>query len=382
MNKSLISSYKKIMNIMGKEEANADEVIAQKQEEQIATKWVADAMSTSNTGYGAEMTTNYIYKDEMYSMIVNDKKSILPMLPWNHWEINAPSALVSVKGRVNKFAKWAEFTGWKFYDNLNEDNAMATTRLTLPITKFSTMISVSKEELQYSTDRGLFNTIQNSIVRAANETITASILNWDTETNTATWNVNWKDSGTPVSLDTTKYFLNLNNGLRKLAIANTITGWAVAHDTSIYKGMLETLGDYAAEPKDCLWILSSKTALSARYVPWYRVQSDFGNGASVNTPNLPTTIEWIETMQTRDLDRLVWVDGYKYVGSTATAANIYGQMMLVYKPAVQYAFGMPMSIIVHETSWAFLLDVSFWFGFVVANQVVWLDKTVALGVVL
>jgi hypothetical protein len=42
-------------------------------------------------------------------------------------------------------------------------------------------------------------------------------------------------------------------------------------------------------------------------------------------------------------------------------------MLLVYKPAIQYAFGMPMQIITHETSVAFLLDVTFRFGFVVAN---------------
>lgn len=294
----------------------------------------------------------------------------------------APSALISVKGRVNKFAKGSEWTGGAFYGSLNEDNAMQTARLTLTIAKYSTMISVSKEELQYSTDRGLFNTIQNAIIRASNETITGAIINSDTQATTSSGNVNHKDAGTPVALDTTKYYLALDNGLRKLAIANTISGGAVAHDTSVYKGMLSTLGDYAAEPQDCLWLLSSKTALSARYVPGYRTQQDFGTGASVNTPNLPNTIEGIETMQTRELDRLVGVDGYTYQGSTASASNLYGQMLLIYKPAIQYAFGMPMQIIVHETSGAFLLDVSFRFGFVIANSTAGLDKTVSMGVVL
>ena len=101
MNKSLIQSYKKIMTIMGKEEADVEAVVAEVEEEkkaQLSTKAVTDAMHTGNTGYGAEMTTSYIYKDEMYSLIVQDKKSILPMLPGNHGEILAPSALISVKG--------------------------------------------------------------------------------------------------------------------------------------------------------------------------------------------------------------------------------------------------------------------------------------------
>lgn len=375
------------MTIMGKEEEAVEAVVAEVEEEKkasLATKAVTDAMHTGNTGYGAEMVTSYIYKDEMYSLIVQDKKSILPMLPGNHGEILAPSALISVKGRVNKFTTGSEWTGGAFYGSLNEDNAMATARLTLPIAKFSTMISISKEELQYSTDRGLFNTVQNAIVRASNETITSVILNGDTQSNTATGNVNQKDNGTGTAL-ASQHWLAINNGLRKLAIANTITGGAVAHDTSVYKGMLSTIGDYAAEPQDCIWILSSKTALSARYVPGYRTQQDFGNGASVNTPNLPATIEGIETLQTRELARLVGNDGYVYEGTTetgATAKNLYGQLLLVYKPAIQYAFGMPMQIIVHETSGAFLLDVSFRFGFVIANATAGLDKTVALWVVL
>jgi hypothetical protein len=63
---------------------------------------------------------------------------------------------------------------------------MATDKLTLNIVPFSTMISLSKEEIQYSTDKQLFTTVQNAIVRASNETITSVILNGDTETNTAT----------------------------------------------------------------------------------------------------------------------------------------------------------------------------------------------------
>lgn len=368
------------MTGLWKEIASADEVV--KEAELDATKWVADAMHTGNTWYGAEMTQSAIYSDEMYSLIVQDKKSILPMLPGNHGEILAPSKLISIKWRTQKFNKGSEFTGWAFYGSLNENNAMQTARLTLPIVPFSTMIALSKEEIQYSTDKQLLNTVQNAIVRASNETITAVILNGDTETNTATpWNVNHKDAWVPVALDTTKYYLNVNNGLRKLAIANTITGWNVAHDSSIYKGMFETLWDYAAEPSDCLWILSSKTALSARYVPGYRTQQDFWANATVSTPSMPNTIEWIETMQTRELDKLVWVDGFTYQGSTASASNLYGQLLLVYKPAIQYAFGMPMQIVTHETSTAFLLDVTFRFGFIIANQTAWLWATCAMGVV-
>lgn len=77
---------------------------------------------------------------------------------------------------------------------------------------------------------------------------------------------------------------------------------------------------------------------------------------------------------------MVGVDGYVYEGTSetgATAKNLYGQLLLFYKPAVQYAFGMPMQTVVFETSDAFLIDVSMRFGFVIANSTAGLDKTVA-----
>lgn len=387
MNKSLKDSYLKVLSAMGGDMEKGKETLdaIEKEQADLTTKGVTDAMHTGNTGFGAEMTQAYLYKDELYSMIVQDKLSLLSFLPGNHGEVNAPSVLVSVKGRVNKFKKGAEFTGsGTFFAGVKQNNAMATDKLTLPIAKFSTMVSISKEELQYSTDRGLFATVQNAIVRGGRETITSVILNGDTTTNTATGNVNHKDNGTPVALDTDQHYLALNNGLRKLGLANGLIGGAVAHDSNIYKQMLSLLGDYSAEPQDLLWILSSKTGLSARYVPGYRTLNEYGPKATVETPGTPTMVEGIQTFQTRELARLVGVDGYVYQGASetgVTAKNLYGQMLLLYKPAVQYSFGMPMQTVLHETSDAFLIDVSMWFGFVVANETAGLDMTVAMSVV-
>lgn len=284
MNKSLIESYTKVMTLLGKDAEAAKAVVEEVKAERVeATKGFADAMHSGNAGFGAEMVQTYVYSDELYSMIAQDKASLLSFLPGNHGEINAPSKLVSIKGRVNKFKKGSEFTGASaFFAGVQQNNAMATGRLTLTIAKFNTMVSISKEDLQYSTDKQLFNTVQNAIVRGGRETITSVILNGDTQTNTATGNVNQKDNGTGTAL-ADQHRLAIDNGLRKLGIANTIIGGAVAHDSNIYKQMLSLIGDYSAEPQDLLRVLSSKTGLSSRYVPGYRTKNEITN-ATVETP--------------------------------------------------------------------------------------------------
>jgi len=390
MNLSLKQAYTDIMLKLGKTKEDAEvvtqeaETAEEKRQEALRAKGATDPMYTGNTGYGAEMVATYLYKDELYSMIARDKKSLISMLPGNHGEIHAPSALVSVKGRVNKFLKGSEFSSWTIFAGKQSNNAMITARVTLPIGKFNTMVVLTKEEIQYNTDASIFNTVQNAIVQGGVETITSVIINGDTESNTATGNVNQKDNGTGTAL-ANQHRLTINLGLRKVAIANTIVGGAVAHDSNVYKQMLQTIGDYAAMPEDCIWLVSSKTGLSARYVPGYRTQQDKGNDATVNTPGTPAKIEGIEVLQTRELAKLVGVDGYVYEGTSetgATAKNLYGQMLLFYKPAVQFAFGHPMQTVVYETSDAFLIDVTMWFGFVVVNNVAGLDKTVAMWVVL
>lgn len=385
MNQSLKDGLEFISKKMNRnvEAVKAEAEAATEEKAELRAKGATDPISTSNTGYGAELIHDVLYKDELYSQVIEDKQNIFGMLPGSHGEVNAPSVKVSIKGKVDKFNKGSEFTSVSshFYENLDPNNALASGRVTIPINEYQTKVMVTKQELQYSTDRQLFTTIQDKIVKAASRTQTALLLNADTETNTATGNVNHKDSGTPVSLDTTSYYLNQNNGLRKLGIANGIIGGSVAYDSSVYKEMLDLLGDYSAETDNLMWILSSKTGVASRYVPGYRTMCDYGNEATVKTAGTPSKIEGIEMFQTTELGRLVGTDGYIYQGSTATAANTQGQLLCLYKPSVQFAFGMPMQMVVHEVANAFIFDVAMYFGFQLANETAGLDKTVSMGVV-
>jgi hypothetical protein len=63
---------------------------------------------------------------------------------------------------------------------------MATDKVLITPASYNLQVVVTKEELQYSTDRDLFNTIRNGIIRSAVETQTALLLNADTQATTAT----------------------------------------------------------------------------------------------------------------------------------------------------------------------------------------------------
>jgi hypothetical protein len=170
-----------------------------------------------------------------------------------------------------------------------------------------------------------------------------------------------------------------DNGLRKLGITNGIIGGSVAFDSSVYKEMQTKLDDYASDYNNLLRVLGNKTGVNAKYVPGYREIQQIGQDvATLRNGNMLSYIEGIQAFHTTEMPKLVNTDGYVLQGSTASANNTQGSLLLFYKPAIQYAFGMPMQIVVHEVANAFLIDIAMYFGFEVANETAGLDKTVAM----
>lgn len=347
--------------------------------EEAKTKAASDGLTTTNTNYGAELQQDAIYKDQMNEMVVAES-SLLALLPGNHGEINAPSANVPVKGRVGLFKKGSE-SGGSTGTNVTGDNSMDTGEVTLPIKKFDTKVFISIEELQYATDRQLMQTVRQKILTAGAETITSLIINGDTQTNTATGNVNHKDNGTPTALDTTQHYLHLDNGLRKVGIANTAYGSLspAALSRTTYQNMLLGLGDYADDEANLLWLLSSRVGVNARYVDGYKTMDQIGDRATNRKGGIPAQIEGSDVFRTRHMASAVNSAGYVEKGSTP--ANNYSQLELIYRPAVQYAMGHPMRIVTHETAGGYTLDIAMWFGFVIVNQKANLDKTVSMAIV-
>lgn len=339
--------------------------------------WVAEGLHTWNTNFWADIVRSNIYKDIWNEMIVKWSK-LLPLLPWNHWEINAPSATVWILWDSRKFKKWAEYTGWLITWGLQGTSGFATWKVTIAPKKYDIAIPVSIEELQYTTVENLLEKVRTKIFEWAAETIDAVIINWDTQATTSwTWNVNHKDAWTPVALDTTSYYLNNDNWIRKLWVANTIVWGSRAMDRSVYTAMYRKIWKFYARPDKLLWIHSTGTAISARTIQYWSNQVRSEDQAWISE-----SIEGIKAIVHFDMPINVDVTWYVAQGTTAAAANVRSTFTLIYTPAVQHAMGAPMRVIVHENSWGFLFDVSIWFGFTIVNWEAETDKTIATAVVL
>lgn len=163
---------------------------------------------------------------------------------------------VTIKGKPNLFQVGTQSIG-SDGTSVTGTSSINTGQVVIPINKLETQIHISRESAQYAVSQGnLVDYVRQQIVDGARETINALIINADTQTNITTGNVNKKTNGAnPVALDTTKYFLTQDNGLRKVAIANTITSAAAISKTQ-YQNILLALGEYADENEQLLWIAS------------------------------------------------------------------------------------------------------------------------------
>ena len=65
-------------------------------------------------------------------------------------------------------------------------------------------------------------------------------------------------------------------------------------------------------------------------------------------------------------------------GKVAASGNDHVEGILVYRPAVQYAYGVSLNIVTHTMSDGLLFDCTGFFGFDVVNSKAGLGKTVAL----
>ena len=319
-----------------------------------------------------------MYKDQLYSMVA-EEADFLNLLPGNHGQVYAPSVKVSIKGAPRLFNKGAQ-TEWSDGTNVTGADSLRTGQVTIDIAKFSTQIFISREEARYAvTQWSLVEYVKSMILKGAAETITSVIINGDTQSNITTGNVNKKTNGAnPVALAGTEHFLTLDNGLRKVAIANTVVA-AAAISRSQYQATLLKLGDYAADAPNLMWIASADAATRARTVDGYDTMEKYGADASNVKGGLIEMIEGIKVFKTRHLLSSVSSAGYIETGDDA--ANTKSQLMLLYKPSIQYAFGEDMVIVPIERAGGWMLDVAMWFGFVVADEVAGLDKVVATAII-
>lgn len=374
VDKSLLDA----VEYVAKQFDKVDEVKAEAKEiEEKQEKAAADGITTTNTGLGAEYARDNEYTSQLYSMVVAEN-DLLQVLPWNHGQRNAPSITVNIKGVPRLMKKGSQGSGSNGSE-MTGTQSHNTDEVVISIGKFKDTIFVSHESMQYYAGQWtLLQNVQNEIKEAMKETVNAVIINADTQTNITTGNVNKKTNGAnPVALDTTQYFLTLDNGTRKVGIANTVVA-AAALSRTTYSNCFLAVGDYAADYKNLLWIASADAATRARTIDGYETIDKFGTNASNVRGGFFERIEGVDMFVTRHLASAVAADGYIETGDSA--ANTKSQIQLLYKPAVQYAMGHDPVIVPRQDADGWYFDYAMWFGFVLANEVAGLDKTVATAI--
>lgn len=327
-----------------------------------------------NASHGAELRTEVIYKDELYSMIAFRSK-IIEKLPGNHGQIqSADTVKVPIIGEVGYFNRGAELGTDAVLGEHTADNTLSTAQAVLTFKKFKATFVVSRETLRRTVANGgnVYNMIQNKIVEGFDKTINSFLINGDTDT--ANTNINGITDLTAWGKD---HRIG-TDGIRKVGANNTIVGGTdVAYSRALLKGMMDKVELYVDDSEKLLWIMSNNFANKVRFDTTYSTQDVFGNNASNTNGGYVMRPEGIEAYISRDYAGALAATG-KYSG-----AGTYVGASLLYRPAVQYAFGEDMVIMVHEFADGLVFDAVGYFAYDIIN---WdadgIGKTVATAVCL
>jgi hypothetical protein len=155
---------------------------------------------------------------------------------------------------------------------------LATDSVTIDQGMFYLEVPISKRELNYNiTD--LYQLVVSKIQKSAGRTVDAFILNAD---NAETGNVNRDgfDFGTLTEAQKEAfYYLQGDNGIRKLGIANGTDLGLMDEDDLL--DLTENLGEYANSDEDLLYITSNKVRNKIRKFDTYKDASKSGSESTV-----------------------------------------------------------------------------------------------------
>lgn len=295
-----------------------------------------EVMHTSNTGKGAEMVPTSVLSQQIFDTIL-DYSSFLKMLPGYHGVGLNKIEEVPVIGDVGFFALHAEKTTGAFALT-QAANTMATAKVTLTQKQYDLKIDVSNELSQFNVlgaaefERRLKEKIAKAMVR----TVESLIINGDT-TNAATGNVNLDDADPADTL----YYLGAL-GLRYYGVAGSANVTKVdvgSMDMADLVSVANLLGDFFADPSQCLWIFNRSTYNKALNIAEFADAAKNGKGSTINSGAI-TNILGADVVVNRDMPKTE-ADGKI---STTASNNTLGTFLIFWKPAVQYGYGQELQL--------------------------------------
>lgn len=360
------------LKLLINERAKGDKLVAKAIEALYAPKAETNANEvehTSNTGYGAELIPSDVLSQDILELVQQESR-LLPMLPGDHGTGLAPNESVPVVGELGEFLGNTEWTTGA--GALSQGNSLLpTAKVTIPQASFIKSIDVSKRELNYAPAK-LEGVIKERLAKAMAGTIDGLIINGDSESG-GTGNVN-SDDGAPTS---TNYYMQIDHGIRELGINGTGTSADLSTlAASDFITLLNILGDFATNTDEVVFIMNRATYNKALLL------ADFADAAQRGEKS---TVAGAAITNVFGCDVLInkYVPKTEADGKVSTTAsnNTKGQIVALWKPAVQYGFGQEMELDVTKIPGKGVqITATFDFGFVIAQKVAgYTDSSVAVG---
>lgn len=342
-----------------------------------------EVMHPTNTGYGEEFVPSEVFRSEVIDLIPQ-RARLLPLLPGNQGS-NLPIRYTGpVVGLSVEDLLFQGKPEWTTGDPSATENDHGTSRaqtmdVTIEQKSFICEVRISDQLMRYNA-ANLEQYVKDQLARGMAYTVDFAIINGDSEAG-ATGNVNSYDQA-PATTYATQGGANfagtvIDHGIRESAINNSYTvnvGTLAADD---YASLLGVLGEYAERPEDCLFIQPVSVTAKMRTLDEFELMTNSGDRATIQKGIMPTPYG-VDVLQHRAVKKTEADGKLSATGSN----NTKGQILAIYKPAIQYGFGQEMKLeMVRVPGYGWRLVATFDFGFTIVDAGASLtNPTVAAGI--
>lgn len=349
---------------------NTDKVLETLEAAGIQTN--AAPMGTGKTGEGAELVPAEAFAKETLEIVPN-YSALIADLPGNLSRGGArlPKVVqVPVIGSLGYFNAGSEKTSGAFA--VSAGGTAPTGKVTVTQAKFTLKIDVTDElETYQDYPENLQAALKERVAAAMGHTIEALLLNADSVT-AATGNVNSDDAAPTAGT----YYLNADNGVRKVAIA---AGTAVAVgtlDAASFADVVGKLGDFAVNPADIALVFNRATYQKALTVSEFLDASKNGKTSTIGTGAITNTFG-SDVYMSQNLGKTE-ADGKI---SATPANNTKGQFVAIWKPGVKFGFGKDLTTKMFDFGAdGYQLHAWFYFGMGIYNDNAGQGCAVASGI--
>ncbi len=341
--------------------------------ESIGIQTNAAPMGTGKAAEGQELVPDEVFAKETLDIVPNYGK-FLGDLPGNHSRGGArlpKVAKVALLGDSGFFAAGSEKTASAFA--VAAGGTVPTGEVTITQAKYTLKIDVTDELDTFSAyPEQLKTALQARVAASMSRTIEALIINADAETG-ATGNVNLNDAAPTAGT----YYLNADHGIRELAINNSYTHDCGALDITDFTSIMAVVGDFAEDPAECMWLFNRASYLKAMALSDFADASKRGENSTVGGKAI-TSVFGSDVYISKDINKTE-ADG---TISTTAGNNVKGQILYVWKPAIQFGFGKDLQVKFFDFGAdGYQLHAWFYFGFGIYNKEAGgTDAAVAAGI--